>query len=183
MISKLGYTRLGPTIDQYCSNAIRRARGEKVDPLPKKNTRSSSSYQQNLSTSSSTQSNSETQKKCSCGGTWVRRNGKYGTFWGCSNYFSKGCTNKRPKSSNSKKLSTSQRPTTNSSSPNASGKLSEAEAAAPMIAAGLTPLEEYRGYREQWLCECNVCGRQVRIRRESINKRKSQNKGCENCIK
>lgn len=172
MISKLGYNRLGPLIDRYCSNAIKRARGEKVDPLPKKNTRTSSA-----------QSNSGTQKKCSCGGTWVRRNGTYGTFWGCSNYFSTGCTNKRPKSSNLKKSSTSQRRSTKSSSPNTSGKLSEAEAAAPMIAAGLTPLEEYRGHREQWLCECNVCGRQVRIRRESINKRKSQNKGCEDCIK
>jgi len=37
------------------------------------------------------------------------------------------------------------------------GKLSHDEAAEVMLAAGLTPLEQYQNSKQPWKCECQIC--------------------------
>jgi len=57
-------------------------------------------------------------------------------------------------------------------------KLTNEEASVVMLAAGLTPLMEYPGAREPWLCRCDGCGREVTPRRDNIVTGKG---GCKFC--
>jgi hypothetical protein len=42
-------------------------------------------------------------------------------------------------------------------------RLTDEEARAVMVDAGLHPIEPYRTAREHWACECENCGREVRV--------------------
>jgi len=57
-------------------------------------------------------------------------------------------------------------------------KLTHEEASEVMFAAGLTPLVEYPGAAELWLCRCDVCGRKVTPRRSNIA---AGGRGCRVC--
>lgn len=92
MKDELGYARLGANIKATFDNAIQIARGEA--PLPKARTPRANSGSKRGSPKAA---NKGTTSKCSCGGYWVKRSGPFGTFWGCSNYRSKGCKKKRPR--------------------------------------------------------------------------------------
>jgi len=92
MKDELGYARLGANIKATFDNAIQIARGEA--PLPKARTPGANSGSKRGSPKAARKG---TSSKCSCGGYWVKRSGPFGTFWGCSNYRSKGCKKKRPR--------------------------------------------------------------------------------------
>ena len=93
MKEELGYARLGANIKAKFDNAIQIARGETPPPptAPKPPAKKATK------SGSPKASGKGTKTRCSCGGYWVKKSGPYGTFWGCSNYRSKGCKKKRPR--------------------------------------------------------------------------------------
>jgi very-short-patch-repair endonuclease len=179
MKTDLGYASRGRRIEERFNQAIQLSRGK----LSSTDLHDLTIVHDKQQTKESSQNHdSSTQPNCACGGHWVRRSGPFGTFHGCSNYFMTGCTNKKQKRLTSKSPPSSPRPKISNFS-SQSNSLSEKEACAPMIAAGLHPLEPYPGNsREWWQCECQQCGKKIPMRRETITKRTSKKLGCTSCI-
>ncbi len=90
MRDELGYDRLGAAIRVAFDRAIGMSRGELEIPPPPVQTSPKSSTKTSSSTTGS-------KTNCPCGGLWVKRSGPHGSFYGCSNFHSKGCRKKRPK--------------------------------------------------------------------------------------
>ena len=97
MRDELGYGQLGSAIRRAFDRAIQMSRGELEIPPPSVKASRKSSTRTSSSRTRKTSSTTGSRTKCSCGGRWVKRSGPYGSFYGCSNFHSKGCRKKRPK--------------------------------------------------------------------------------------
>ena len=61
--------------------------------------------------------------------------------------------------------------------------LSEKKVIDEMLEKGLKPLEKYAGSKKPWLCECLVCHKKKRVRRDTIMGRTLNFQGCISCAK
>lgn len=97
MRDELGYRQRGARINRTFNQVIQISRGESEMPPPSVRTSPKPSTKTSSSRSRKTSSKTGSETGCECGGRWVKRSGPYSSFYGCSNFHSKGCRKKKPK--------------------------------------------------------------------------------------